>query len=178
MDCGGCPLPRRTGRNVSSACRRARTGADRPAQRHRWRCAEKHPGERFDIASEAAEEVIIGPEVGAELAAAQPTGDRFSSLAKKCSDEERQQSPRRPAMHQAGHPRDPQHQLGRQHPRSHPWLSCTVRFVSTAIVPGEPFSFEISCRQFPRKLRFFRKVQFGCNCRIYALGSPHQAARL
>src|SRR5258708_5704111 len=45
--------------------------------------AEEHHADAFDIASEAAQEVIIESEIVAEFAAPQPTGDGLSALRKQ-----------------------------------------------------------------------------------------------
>jgi len=47
------------------------------------RDAQQRAGNRFDIASEAAEEVIIALVIVAEVGGAQPTGDRASAAGKE-----------------------------------------------------------------------------------------------
>ncbi len=90
-------------------------------QRHRP--AEQQRGDILDVASEAAEEVIIASVIVAESAAAQPTGDRSPALGEEHAREQRQQAPRQAGVQRLAQVVDPQDQFGGQVPLGHPWLS-------------------------------------------------------
>src|SRR5205085_9751722 len=89
----------------------------------------QHGGETFDIASQAAQEVIIVLEIVPKLAAAQPAGDGLAYLSKQGPGQKRQQPPGQASMQQTSHLRDPRRHLDGQMPLCHPWLSCAMRFV-------------------------------------------------
>lgn len=67
----------------------------------------------FDIASQAAEEVIIVLVIAPKLPAPQPTGHGPASLSKQGSGQQGQQSPSQAAMQQLGEVRDPNFHVGR-----------------------------------------------------------------
>src|SRR5881394_665674 len=80
--------PRALDQRAVAFGRRVVDGQEQPVVRldYPHRDAKENGGDRFDIASEAAQEVIIEPEIVAEFAGPQPTGNRLPTLPKKGAD--------------------------------------------------------------------------------------------
>jgi hypothetical protein len=89
--------------------------------------AQERAGDRFDIASEAAEEVIIALVIVAEFGDTQPTSDGASAARKQHAPEQRREPPGIASMQHAAQVFDPQRHLRNEDFLGHPWLSCTMR---------------------------------------------------
>src|SRR5260370_41669499 len=127
------------------------------------------------LASQAAEEVIIGFVVVTESAAAQPTGHGFASLSEEHAGEDRQQPPCQPGMQSRAQVHNPQRQFQRQLPLCHPWLSCFATALCQNRYRGRRATYCL-CRLTPELFSesaiqltepFFEPWRFSRFCRPY-----------
>ncbi|MSQ97047.1 MAG: hypothetical protein EXR98_21175 [Gemmataceae bacterium] len=74
--------PRSCDQRAVAFDRRVVDGQEQPVARldHPHRDVAEDGYDRFDIASETAQEIIIEPEIIAEITATQPTGDRLPAM--------------------------------------------------------------------------------------------------
>ena len=111
---------------------------------------------------QAAEEVIILAEVGAQAGRAQPAGHGAPTPGEQHAPQQRQQAPGQSSVQRLAQGEDPGHQLGGQLPGHHLRLSWLRRLpFPKAIVAGEPLRAYFPYALSTVGIGFFGKVQLG-----------------
>ena len=103
--------------------------ADQPQQRR---------GEVAALASDARQSVIVALEVVPHTGRRNPAADRPPALGEQRARQQRLKPRPDPRVQNGRETEHPFEHLRRQNPRSHPWLSRTVRVGDTHVLPGEP----------------------------------------